>query len=245
MSAPVTLVLAGQRVVAPPRLFGKGLSDGGRGRRARVPRVDGELLLEALDPVMRTVGREPEDARIEVRRGQAAGRPAPGRRRDRSRGAGERLRRRRRTAGSGATPRADGQGHPARVHHRPRPTALKVTERVSTFTTHFPYADYRNVNLAARAELVDGTLLRPGETFSLNDTVGERTADNGFTEGYVVSDGIFKKDLGGGVSPDRDDDVQRDVLRRASRTSSTSRTRSTSTATRRAVRPPSPGRRST
>ena len=30
--------------------------------------------------------------------------------------------------------------------------------------------------------------------------MGERTKANGFTEGYVVSDGIFKKDLGGGVS---------------------------------------------
>ena len=30
--------------------------------------------------------------------------------------------------------------------------------------------------------------------------MGERTAENGFTEGYIVSDGIFKKDLGGGVS---------------------------------------------
>ncbi len=75
-----------------------------------------------------------------------------------------------------------------------------MTERVSTFTTNFPYADYRNVNLPRAAELINGTLLRPGETFSLNDVVGERTAKNGFTEGYVVSDGIFKKDLGGGVS---------------------------------------------
>ena len=30
--------------------------------------------------------------------------------------------------------------------------------------------------------------------------MGERTKENGFTEGYIVSDGIFKKDLGGGVS---------------------------------------------
>src|SRR5690606_29363074 len=36
--------------------------------------------------------------------------------------------------------------------------------------------------------------------FSLNETVGERTAANGFTEGYIISDGIFRKDLGGGVS---------------------------------------------
>jgi vancomycin resistance protein YoaR len=47
---------------------------------------------------------------------------------------------------------------------------------------------------------VDGTLLKPGETFSLNDIVGERTRENGFTEGFIISDGIFKEDLGGGVS---------------------------------------------
>lgn len=78
--------------------------------------------------------------------------------------------------------------------------ALKVTEQVSTFTTYFPYAEYRNVNIGRAAEIIDGTLLQPGETFSLNDTVGERTRANGFTKGYVISDGILKQDLGGGVS---------------------------------------------
>ena len=43
-------------------------------------------------------------------------------------------------------------------------------------------------------------LLKPGETFSLNDTVGERTAANGFTKGFIISDGVFKEDFGGGVS---------------------------------------------
>lgn len=78
--------------------------------------------------------------------------------------------------------------------------ALKVKERVSTFTTYFPYAEYRNINIGRAAEIIDGTLLKPGETFSLNDTVGERTEENGFTKGYVISDGILIQDLGGGVS---------------------------------------------
>ena len=78
--------------------------------------------------------------------------------------------------------------------------ALQITEQVSTFTTYFPYAEYRNTNLGRAAELVDGTVLKPGETFSLNGTVGERTAANGFTEGFIISDGIFKEELGGGVS---------------------------------------------
>ena len=78
--------------------------------------------------------------------------------------------------------------------------ALQVTEEVSTFTTVFPYAEYRNVNIGRAAEIIDGTLLKPGETFSLNGTVGERTEANGFTKGYIISDGILVQDLGGGVS---------------------------------------------
>ena len=49
-------------------------------------------------------------------------------------------------------------------------------------------------------ELIDGTVLKPGETFSLNDTVGERTAENGFVKGFIIENGIFKEDYGGGVS---------------------------------------------
>ncbi|HRK48378.1 MAG TPA: VanW family protein, partial [Nocardioides sp.] len=78
--------------------------------------------------------------------------------------------------------------------------ALAITEQVSEFTTYFPYAEYRNTNIGRAAELVDGTVVKPGETFSLNGTVGERTAENGFTEGFIISNGIFKEDLGGGVS---------------------------------------------
>jgi vancomycin resistance protein YoaR len=78
--------------------------------------------------------------------------------------------------------------------------ALQIKERVSSFTTYYPYAEYRNVNIGRAAEIIDGYVLKPGETFSLNDTVGERTEANGFTEGYVISDGILVQDLGGGVS---------------------------------------------
>jgi vancomycin resistance protein YoaR len=77
---------------------------------------------------------------------------------------------------------------------------LRVRDKVSSFTTYFPYAEYRNTNIGRAAQLVDGTLLKPGETFSLNRTVGERTRANGFTEGFIIRDGIFDEDLGGGVS---------------------------------------------
>lgn len=78
--------------------------------------------------------------------------------------------------------------------------ALKITEKVSEFETVFPYAEYRNVNQGRAAEILDGTIVKPGETFSFNDTVGERTEANGFTTGTVINGGVFREELGGGVS---------------------------------------------
>lgn len=77
---------------------------------------------------------------------------------------------------------------------------LGIKRKISEFTTYYPHADYRNTNIGRAAELVDGTILKPGETFSLNGTVGERTAENGFTIGYTIQNGILKLDYGGGVS---------------------------------------------
>ncbi len=78
--------------------------------------------------------------------------------------------------------------------------ALKIREEVSSFPTYFPYAEYRNTNIGRAGELIDGTILEPGEEFSLNGIVGERTAENGFVPGFIISNGIFKEDYGGGVS---------------------------------------------
>ncbi|UYM07798.1 VanW family protein [Solicola gregarius] len=77
---------------------------------------------------------------------------------------------------------------------------LQVEEPVSEFTTEFPHSGYRNTNLGRAASLINGTVLKPGQTFSFNDVVGERTADNGFTEGYIIDDGVLVEDFGGGVS---------------------------------------------
>lgn len=79
-------------------------------------------------------------------------------------------------------------------------TKWGIKEKVSSFTTYFPYAAYRNQNIGRAASIVNGTVLKPGDTFSLNGTVGERTAANGFTSGWTIQDGVFKADLGGGVS---------------------------------------------
>jgi vancomycin resistance protein YoaR len=77
---------------------------------------------------------------------------------------------------------------------------LNIKEKMGEFTTHFPHAEYRNINQRRAAELIDGTLLQPGETFSLNSIVGRRTKENGFVKGFVISGGVFREEQGGGVS---------------------------------------------
>ncbi len=78
--------------------------------------------------------------------------------------------------------------------------ALKIKERISSFTTRFPYAEYRNINQSRAAALLNGTIIKPGETFSFNKIVGERTVANGFVSGFVINGGVFREELGGGVS---------------------------------------------
>jgi len=77
---------------------------------------------------------------------------------------------------------------------------LGIKEKMGEFSTYFPYAEYRNVNQGRAAELIDGTLLKPGDNFSLNGIVGRRTKANGFVKGFVINGGVFREELGGGVS---------------------------------------------
>ena len=78
---------------------------------------------------------------------------------------------------------------------------LGVVEKLGSFTQNFPYAAYRVQNIGTAARYINGTLLEPGEVFSLNDIIKERTVANGYTKGFVIGPGgVFKEDQGGGVS---------------------------------------------
>ncbi|SHI91017.1 Putative peptidoglycan binding domain-containing protein [Tessaracoccus bendigoensis DSM 12906] len=78
--------------------------------------------------------------------------------------------------------------------------SLGTFTKIGSFTTSYPHAAYRNKNLGRASELVNGTVLMPDEIFSLNDALGERTAANGFTDGYVINGGRLVKESGGGIS---------------------------------------------
>jgi vancomycin resistance protein YoaR len=79
-------------------------------------------------------------------------------------------------------------------------TALHIDQLVSTRTTYHPCCQARVKNIHRIADLVDGRIVRPGETFSLNAAAGERTAKNGFVMAPGIEDGEMVDTMGGGVS---------------------------------------------
>ncbi|UGY95058.1 VanW family protein [Streptomyces gobiensis] len=77
---------------------------------------------------------------------------------------------------------------------------LGIKEKLSTFTVNFEPAAYRTTNIGRAAELINGSLVLPDETWSFNRTVGERTKANGFVDGTIIYDDKYAKATGGGVS---------------------------------------------
>ena len=78
--------------------------------------------------------------------------------------------------------------------------ALGVKELVATFDSTFPNNPDRTVNLTTAASTINGTLIKPGEVFSLNGILGERTAAKGYREAGMILNGRLVKATGGGVS---------------------------------------------
>ncbi|HEV8374449.1 MAG TPA: VanW family protein [Actinomycetota bacterium] len=77
---------------------------------------------------------------------------------------------------------------------------LGVKEVTSSFTTTFNAGDIPRVhNIGLIAEAVDGSLVRPGETFSMNAATGERTAAKGYRTAHVIRNSEIVDGLGGGV----------------------------------------------
>jgi vancomycin resistance protein YoaR len=67
-------------------------------------------------------------------------------------------------------------------------------------TTQHKCCESRVQNIHRIADLIRGTVILPGTTFSVNDTVGQRTVAKGFTTGGAIVDGTLTTSIGGGIS---------------------------------------------
>ncbi|MDI9903885.1 VanW family protein [Rhodococcus sp. IEGM 1409] len=77
--------------------------------------------------------------------------------------------------------------------------ALGINEVIGEFTTGgFEYASGVNIGLAASE--IDGAVIKPGDTFSLNEYTGPRGAAQGYVESGIINNGRPDKAVGGGIS---------------------------------------------
>ena len=73
-------------------------------------------------------------------------------------------------------------------------------DQLSTFTTRYDVSDVdRSTNLRLASEKINGTVLKPGETFSYNKTVGARTIAAGYKNAKVYESGKVVDGIGGGI----------------------------------------------
>ena len=200
VAAPVTLTTAKGSLTLPPSAIARSLRFSADESGRLAPRVDVKRLRTALGEQLARIEVEPKDAGVTI----AGGKPkvVPGR-------AGQQL-----DAAAlsrdllAVLPKADGRTVTAQLAPaEPELTEAKlaelgIKEQVSTFTTRFPggLSSPRSQNIVQAAKDVDGTIVQPGETFSLNGHTGERGYDQGYQDAPVIVDGKLVPGVGGGVS---------------------------------------------
>ncbi len=183
---------------------------GARGLRVG---VDDPALARFVDALAADLDREPRDARV-----RAPARPTDvvdgqGDLRSRPRSAeiavaesrpGRRLQRA--ASASAIADAVRGGAHeaalaftraPARL---PTAAARRITSLLGTFTTRYACCQPRVTNIGLIAKEVDGTVVMPGERFSLNASTGERTSAAGYVPAPYIADGKIVPSIGGGVS---------------------------------------------
>lgn len=203
MSGPVTLTAGGKRLKLTPAVLAKYLTMAPDAGGRLQPKLDVDGLQVELGQTFSSVGDKPRNASFKVQGKLVAGAKVTVVPSKAGRGVSG-------TAAADAllTVLPKKSGRTVRVtlgSIQPELTTeaanrLGVTEVMSTYTTNYPYAAYRSTNIHRAADLIDGSVVDPDETWSLNETVGERTAANGFAKGTAVNDGRLEADYAGGVS---------------------------------------------
>lgn len=77
---------------------------------------------------------------------------------------------------------------------------MGIKQVTGEFTTYFPGSAYRINNIGKSAGLINGVLLKPGETFSMNKVLGPRTIARGWQAGGAIDGGRVVERMGGGIS---------------------------------------------
>ncbi|MFE9201140.1 VanW family protein [Micromonospora sp. NPDC007230] len=200
VAAPVTLTTGRGSVTIPPAAIASGLRFSADDAGKLTPRVDVKRLRAALGDRLAKIEVEPKDAGLTISGGKPKVIPGRSGQQVDSATLGREL--------LAVLPKADGRTVTAELKPaEPELTEAKlaelgIKERVSTFTTRFPggLSSPRSQNIVQAAKDVDGTIVKPGETFSLNGHTGERGYDQGYQDAPTIVNGKLVPGVGGGVS---------------------------------------------
>ncbi|MEU4409584.1 VanW family protein [Streptosporangium sp. NPDC023963] len=198
LSGPVTLTFAGKQAQLPVETLAAHLSfkpDGSGGMepefdaRSAVASVEGDLVdpvLAPRDPTFQIVGGKPK--LVPGRRGKGVN--------------DERL-----AADVAKMIAGDGDRTIPVLLTTVKPRMsdaearkLGIKERISQFTTPYACCVPRVTNIKTIARLLDGYLVKPGETFSLNGVIGQRDTARGFVPAPMIQGGRLVDSVGGGIS---------------------------------------------
>ena len=78
--------------------------------------------------------------------------------------------------------------------------AMGIDRRMSSYKTYYSGTPDRITNLQLGVKALDGSLVPPGATFSLNGAIGERTVERGFRSAPVIIGNEYAEEVGGGTS---------------------------------------------
>lgn len=86
---------------------------------------------------------------------------------------------------------------------KPKVTAAslkQVNTKIASYSTDFSSSsEARSTNIRVATSSINGKVLMPGESFSFNEVVGERTKERGYKEAGVIINQQLDSGLGGGI----------------------------------------------
>lgn len=78
--------------------------------------------------------------------------------------------------------------------------AIRCKDKIGSYTTSFNAGNIsRSRNVSNAARLINGTVIYPGETFSVHDAISPLTEENGYYDAPSYSNGQVVDSIGGGV----------------------------------------------
>ncbi|WP_026360044.1 VanW family protein [Amycolatopsis nigrescens] len=197
VSGPVTVKGEGKDAKLEPKAIAAALTfepgDGG----VLNPKLDQGKIVEAVGPQLKSTEKEGKDAEIVFHGGSPAVEPSED---------GKKVNWEPSLAPLAEVLKRTGDRQlvaqyttsPAKVTTE-QANQLGIKEVIGEFSTGGFAAD-SGTNIKVVAQKVDGAIVKPGDTFSLNGFTGPRGTAQGYVEAGVISDGAPGREVGGGIS---------------------------------------------